>query len=151
MRYVLCLFAFSSVLCATTCTDSTCRSFGTSLGLLLAENQQRGTDGEAASWVSDGFLLLVSACPTEALGFLSKRQDVLKNWLRNIEDLSGFAVYEQEAKIRLEALRSLRLRLKQAKVSDGEIPVQKLLLSKINSVCIRIVDTEDKLCVSKPR
>ena len=111
--------------------------------MLAAEKLWQERDGEASFWASDNLLLILATCPNEFYAYVSSRPAFLRQWLSEVEGLSGLAVDETDATRREQFLSELvaDLRVRHTDLKDDQL--RNDIVKVLQSLCIRVVDAPE--------
>ena len=136
---ILQLGLFFLVCSPASADDWFCISFAHD-SLVESANRWKTRDGSQGFAISDQFLFSLAACPETTYDFMRSRPDLLNSWLENLENLSGFAVTRAEGEAREIALSKLVKAIKSEAPTKSTADVRDRILSRIESMCVRIVD-----------
>jgi hypothetical protein len=110
--------------------------------LSMTANASRNADGEQVFLVSDTFLFLAGACPTEFFAFMAKAPEIFNGWVTNLEQRT-FRVTEEQAESTELYLSGLQQSLRKLRFKDAVQENQRnRLLKEVATMCVRVVDHE---------
>ena len=137
---------FQIVVCMLLCFPAAAENwFCASLGsesLIDAADRWEARDGGIGFVVSDQFLLLLAACPTQFYSFMEKHPETLNSWLHEVESLSGFTGSPEERQQRKIVLSNLVEEIKEGPSQKGSSAVRRQVLNVLETMCVRAVDEE---------